>query len=144
MSRCTAASCWFWRSLRGAAQAQVFSQDGESRQKIARPRGGGAASWLRFPPLIDARADTHENATDWSDRLLKCLGLAVGKGSAGRGSNSCAGEKTYKKNFLKKKNIYVDSEFLGVTAARFTAGLQADTLDLVAARFTPSRTPLLY
>jgi hypothetical protein len=37
----------------------------------------------------------------------------------------------------------VDSEFLGVTAARFTAGLQSDTLDLVAARFTPSRTPLL-
>ena len=37
----------------------------------------------------------------------------------------------------------VDNEFLGVTAARFTAGLQSDTLDLVAARFTPSRTPLL-
>ena len=37
----------------------------------------------------------------------------------------------------------VDSEFLAVTAARFTAGLQADTLDVVAARFTPSRTPLV-
>ena len=36
----------------------------------------------------------------------------------------------------------VDSEFLAVTAARFTAGLQSDTLDVVAARFTPSRTPL--
>ena len=119
------------------------------------------ASWLRLNGSIDARADTHEqtewDAIDWSDRSLKRPGLAVRRLDATltRGPLSLQVGKQFvrwgKTDILNPTDRFaprdyltvVDSEFLGVTAARFTAGLQADTLDLVAARFTPSRTPLL-
>ena len=120
-----------------------------------------AASWLRLNGSIDARADTHEqtewDAIDWSDRSLKRPGLAVRRLDATltRGALNLQVGKQFvrwgKTDILNPTDRFaprdyltvVDSEFLGVTAARFTAGLQADTLDLVAARFTPSRTPLL-
>jgi hypothetical protein len=119
------------------------------------------ASWLRLNGSIDARGDTHDqtdwDGISWSDRSIKRAGLAVRRLDA----TLTGGPVTLQlgKQFVRwgKTDILnptdrfaprdylavVDSEFLGVTAARFTAGLQSDTLDLVAARFTPSRTPLL-
>ncbi|MFO7694004.1 MAG: hypothetical protein R6V57_13025 [Vicinamibacterales bacterium] len=119
------------------------------------------ASWLRLNGSIDARADTHEqtewDGISWNDRSLKRPGLAVRRLDATltRGPLNLQVGKQFvrwgKTDILNPTDRFaprdyltvVDSEFLGVTAARFTAGLQADTLDFVAARFTPSRTPLV-
>ncbi len=118
------------------------------------------ASWVRLNGSIDARADTHEQ-TEW-DASAGATGRSREPGwRSGAWTVFTQGPLTFQagKQFVRwgKTDILnptdcfaprdyltvVDSEFLGVTAARFTAGLQADTLDLVAARFTPSRTPLL-
>ncbi len=119
------------------------------------------AAWLWLNGGIDARADTHDqtewDGISWSDRSARRPGLAVRRLDATltRGPLSLQAGKQFvrwgKTDILNPTDRFaprdylavVDSEFLGVTAARFTAGLQADTLDLVAARFTPSRTPLL-
>jgi hypothetical protein len=119
------------------------------------------ASWLRLNGSLDARGDTHEqtewDGISWSDRSTKRPGLAVRRLDATftRGPLSLQAGKQFvrwgKTDILNPTDRFaprdyltvVDSEFLGVTAARVTAGLQSDTLDLVAARFTPSRTPLL-
>ncbi len=119
------------------------------------------ASWLRLNGGIDARADTHEqtewNGISWSDRSIKRAGLAVRRLDATltRGPLTLQLGKQFirwgKTDILNPTDrlaprdylTVVDSEFLGVTAARVVAGLQDDTLELVAARFTPSRTPLL-
>jgi hypothetical protein len=119
------------------------------------------ASWLRLSGSIDARGDTHEQTAwdgiSWSDRTVKRPGLAVRRFDAifTHGPITFEAGKQFvrwgKTDVLSPTDRFaprdyltvVDSEFLGVTAARFTAGLQSDTLDLIAARFTPSRTPLL-
>jgi hypothetical protein len=118
-------------------------------------------SWLRLNGSLDARGDTHDqtkwDGISWSDRSIKRPGLAVRRLDAAfsRGPLSLQVGKQFvrwgKTDILNPTDRFaprdyltvVESEFLGVTAARFTAGLQSDTLDLVAARFTPSRTPLL-
>ena len=119
------------------------------------------AEWVRLTGSIDARGDTHGQTEwegiGWSDRSIKRQGLAVRRLDATltRGPLTLQVGKQFvrwgKTDILNPTDRFaprdyltvVDSEFLGVTAARFTAGLQSDTLDLVAARFTPSRTPLL-
>jgi len=119
------------------------------------------ASWLRLNGSLDARGDTHEqtewDGISWSDRSIKRPGLAARRLDAtfATGPLSVQVGKQFvrwgKTDILNPTDRFaprdyltvVDNEFLGVTAARFTAGLQPDTLDLVAARFTPSRTPLL-
>jgi len=119
------------------------------------------AAWLWLNGGIDARADTHDqtewDGISWSDRSARRPGLAVRRLDATltRGPLSLQAGKQFvrwgKTDILNPTDRFaprdyvtvVDSEFLGVTAARFTAGLQSDTLDLVAARFTPSRPPLL-
>jgi hypothetical protein len=119
------------------------------------------ASWFRLNGSLDARADTHEqtdwDGIGWSDRSIKRPGLAVRRLDAilTRGPVALQAGKQFvrwgKTDILNPTDRFaprdylnvVDNEFLGVTAARFTAGLQSDTLDLVAARFTPSRTPLV-
>jgi hypothetical protein len=119
------------------------------------------ASWLRLNGSLDARADTHEqtqwDGIDWTDRSLTRPGLSVRRLDATftRGPLNLQVGKQFvrwgKTDILNPTDRFaprdyltvVDSEFLGVTAARLTAGLQSDTLDLVAARFTPSRTPLV-
>jgi len=119
------------------------------------------APWLRFSGAIDARGDTHDQTSwqgiDWSDRGLTRPGLGVGRLDAiiSRGPVALQVGKQFirwgKADILNPTDRFaprdyltvMDSEFLGVTAARLTAGLQSDTLDLVWARFTPSRTPLL-
>ena len=119
------------------------------------------AEWFRLTGSIDARGDTHGqtewDGVSWSDRSLKRPGLAVRRLDATltRGPLTLQVGKQFvrwgKTDILNPTDRFaprdyltvVDSEFLGVTGARFTAGLQSDTLDLVAARFTPSRTPLL-
>jgi hypothetical protein len=119
------------------------------------------APWLRLNGGIDARSDTHGQSewdgVSWSDRSIKRPGLGVRRLDAtlSRGALSLQIGKQFvrwgKTDILNPTDRFsprdyitvVDNEFLGVTAARFTAGLQSDTLDLVAARFTPSRTPLL-
>ena len=118
------------------------------------------AAWLRLSGAIDARADTHDqtewDGIGWSDRSIKRPGLAVRRLDAilARGPLTLQVGKQFvrwgKTDILNPTDRFaprdylnvVDNEFLGVTAARFTAGLQSDTLDVVAARFTPSRTPL--
>jgi hypothetical protein len=118
-------------------------------------------AWLRLAGSLDARTDTHDqtewDGISWSDRTIKRPGLTVRRLDAtlSRGAFSLEVGKQFvrwgKTDILNPTDRFaprdyltvVDNEFLGVTAARFTAGLQSDTLDLVAARFTPSRTPLL-
>jgi hypothetical protein len=118
-------------------------------------------AWLWLNGALDARADTHDqtdwDGISWSDRSARQPGLAVRRLDAtlSRGPLSLQAGKQFvrwgKTDILNPTDRFaprdyltvVDSEFLGVTAARFTAGLQSDTLDLIAARFTPSRTPLL-
>ena len=119
------------------------------------------ASWLRFSGALDARGDTHGQTSwhgiDWSDRGLTRPGLGVRRLDAivSRGPIALQVGKQFirwgKTDILNPTDRFaprdylavMDSEFLGVTAARLIAGLQSDTLDLVLARFTPSRTPLL-
>jgi len=119
------------------------------------------ASWLRLNGALDARGDTHGqtewDGMAWSDRSIRRAGLAVRRLDAtfSQGPLSLQVGKQFvrwgKTDILNPTDrfaprdylVVVDSEFLGVTAARLTAGSQSDTLDLVAARFTPSRSPLL-
>jgi len=119
------------------------------------------APWLRFGGALEARGDTHDQTSwhgiDWSDRGLRRPGLGVRRLDAtiSRGPVALQVGKQFIRwgktdiliptdRFAPRDYLAVmDSDFLGVTAARLTLGLQSDTLDLVWARFTPSRTPLL-
>jgi hypothetical protein len=119
------------------------------------------APWLRFGGALDARGDTHDQTSwhgiNWSDRGLKRPGLGVRRLDAtiSRGPVALQVGKQFIRwgkadiliptdRFAPRDYLAVmDSDFLGVTAGRLTLGLQSDTLDLVWARFTPSRTPLL-
>jgi hypothetical protein len=111
--------------------------------------------------VLDARGDTHDQTTwdgvDWEDRGVTRPGLSVRKlsGLFSRGPVSLEVGKQFvrwgKTDILNPTDRFaprdyltvVDNEFLAVTGARLTAGLQSNTLDLVWTRFTPSRTPLL-
>jgi hypothetical protein len=119
------------------------------------------AGWLRLVGALDARGDTHDQTTwdgvDWEDRGITRPGASVRRLSAlfSRGPMSVEVGKQLvrwgKTDILNPTDRFaprdylsvVDNEFLTVTGARLTAGLQSNTLDLVWARFTPSRTPLL-
>jgi len=116
--------------------------------------------WLRLSAAADLRADTHGQTSwdgvGWSDRSTKRPGIAIRRLDAlvTRGPLSLDLGKQFvrwgKTDILNPTDRFaprdylavVDSEFFGVTAARLTAGLQSDTLEIVAARFTPSRMPL--
>ena len=150
--------------VRGIGYPQTTANDDTQVVGEALLRYEAAAkpvSWLRLNGSIDARADTHEqtewDGISWSDRSLTRPGLAVRRLDATltRGPLNLQVGKQFvrwgKTDILNPTDCFaprdymtvVDSEFLAVTAARFTAGLQSDTLDVVAARFTPSRTPLV-
>ncbi len=119
--------------------------------------------WLRLTGSLDLRADTlmqteYAWSLDWFDRRIKrsALGsrrlditisrgpitLEVGKQNVRWGKTDIL---TPTDRFAPRDMLSVfDTDFLGVTAARFTAGLQANTLDVVwVPVFTPSRVPLL-
>jgi hypothetical protein len=121
------------------------------------------APWLRLTGSLDLRADTFKQtdygwSLDWFDRGLKrsALGsrrldvtisrgpytLQIGKQNVRWGKTDIL---TPTDRFAPRDMLAVfDTDFLGVTAARFTAGLQSNTLDLVwVPVFTPSRLPLL-
>jgi hypothetical protein len=150
--------------LKGIAYPQTTPQDstqavGEALLRYeasARP-----AAWVKTTGVIDARADTHDqtmwDGVDVEDRGVHRPGLSVRRLDAlvSRGPVSLAVGKQFirwgKTDILSPTDRFaprdylavVDNEFLAVTGARLTAGLQSNTLDLVWTRFTPSRTPLV-
>jgi len=122
------------------------------------------ASWLRVSGGFDARTDTHrqtlrEWALDADDRTIQRPAFSVrrlsatihrGKVTAEIGRQLIRWGKTDILNptdrFAPKDYLssVVDTEFLGVTAARVTYESGGNTVDLVwQPWFTPSRTPLL-
>ena len=120
--------------------------------------------WFTLSGAFDARTDSHrqtarDGVVDADDRSilrpalsLRRLSATVHKGkvTAEIGRQFIRWGKTDILNptdrFAPKDYLssVVDSDFLGVTAARFTYESGGNTLDLVwQPRFTPSRTPLL-
>jgi hypothetical protein len=119
--------------------------------------------WLKLNGSIDARTDTHrqvERGLDfsWDDRSLRRPAIALRRLSAiankgrftvevgrqsirwGRADILNPVDRFAPKDFL---NV-VNTDFLGVVAARVTYESGANTVDLVwQPWFTPSRTPLL-
>ncbi len=122
------------------------------------------APWLKFNGSFDARADTHrqvdrELRVDLDDRAMQRPALSLrelnatihkGKVTAELGRQIIRWGKT---DILTPTDRFaprdylssvVDSDFLGVTAARVTVAGASDSLDIVwQPWFTPSRTPLL-
>ena len=122
------------------------------------------APWLTVSGAFDARTDSHrQTARDWvldaDDRSIERPALSLrrlsgtihrGKMTAEIGRQLIRWGKTDILNptdrFAPKDYLssVVDTEFLGVTAARVTYESGGDTVDLVwQPWFTPSRTPLL-
>ena len=122
------------------------------------------SSWLRVSGAFDARTDTHlQTQREWAlngdDRTLERPAFSVrrlsatihrGKFTAEIGRQLIRWGKTDILNptdrFAPKDYLssVVDTEFLGVTAARVTYESGGNTVDLVwQPWFTPSRTPLL-
>ncbi len=122
------------------------------------------APWLTISAGFDARTDSHrQTARDWSvdadDRSVQRPAFSVrrlsatihrGKVTAEIGRQLIRWGKTDILNptdrFAPKDYLssVVDTDFLGVSAARVTYESGADTIDLVwQPWFTPSRTPLL-
>ncbi len=119
-------------------------------------------SWLSVTGIGDLRADSHDQTSDgwsldWRDRGDRRPRLGVRRldATVTRGGWSARVGKQFirwgKADVLNPTDRFaprdflnvLDSEFLAVSGARLTAGLQADTLDLVfVPAFTPSRTPL--
>ena len=119
--------------------------------------------WLRIHAALDLRTDSHRTTErewrfDWQDRSLlrpafglRRLSVVAHKGPVtfefgkqfirwGKADVFNPMDRFAPKDFL---NV-VDSDFLGVPAARLSLEKGSDTLDLVwQLRFTPSRTPLL-
>ncbi|MEZ5354112.1 MAG: hypothetical protein R2762_15855, partial [Bryobacteraceae bacterium] len=111
---------------------------------------------------FDARTDTHrqverEARIDWRDRRAQRPAFSLRRASMTwhRGPVTVEAGKQFirwgKADILNPTDRFAprdylsvtDNEFLGVTAARATFEMGADTLDLVASPFfTPSRTPL--
>jgi hypothetical protein len=123
-----------------------------------------ANSWLKLSAGLDARFDSHLETErtlrlDWDDRSLQRPAFSLrrlsatihkGKVTAELGRQFIRWGKTDILNptdrFAPKDYLssVVDSDFLGVVAARVTVEAGANTVDLVwQPWFTPSRTPLL-
>ena len=118
---------------------------------------------LQFAGALDARADTHQQTErtaglSWWDRNRLRPAFAVRRLSVTytRGKLTLEAGKQFirwgKADVLNPTDRFaprdfvnvIDSDFLGITAARLTYGTQADTIDLVfSPRLTPSRVPLL-
>jgi hypothetical protein len=118
---------------------------------------------FRLAGAIDARTDTHreterEPGLSWWDRERRRPAFEIRRLSAtySRGKLTVEAGKLFirwgKTDVLNPTDRFaprdfvnvVDNEFLGITAARATYGLQSNTIDLVfAPRLTPSRVPLL-
>jgi len=122
------------------------------------------APWIKFAGAFDARADTHKQvsrdaAVTWDDRTIQRPALALrefnltlhkGVATAEFGRQLVRWGKT---DILTPTDRFapqdylssvVNSDFLGVNAARVTFAGATDSLDLVwEPHFTPSRTPLL-
>lgn len=120
-------------------------------------------SGLRFAGAIDARADTHQETErsldlSWWDRGRQRPAFAIRRLSV----TYTRGKLTFEagKQFIRWGKVdvlnptdrfaprdfvnVIDTDFLGITAARLTYGTQSDTIDLVfSPRLTPSRVPLL-
>ncbi len=121
------------------------------------------ARWLRLSAGVDARADTHDQtrskwSIDWLDRGAQRTPLGVSRLDAtiSRGLWTVQVGKqivrwgrtdilTPTDRFAPRDMLAVfDTDLTAITAARVTAGLQSDTLDIIwAPFFTPSRVPLL-
>ena len=122
-----------------------------------------AAPGLRFAGAFDAALDTHletsrDGSFSWWDRGARRPLFAVRRLSAiySRGKLTVELGKQFvrwgKTDVLNPTDRFaprdflnvVDSDFLGITAARVTYGTQSDTVDVVfEPRLTPSRVPLL-
>jgi hypothetical protein len=118
---------------------------------------------LRFAGSVDARTDTHNQtertpALSWWDRTRQRPAFAIRRLSVTytRGKFTFEAGKQFirwgKADVLNPTDRFaprdfvnvIDTDFLGITAARLTYGTQSDTIDLVCApRLTPSRVPLL-
>ena len=118
---------------------------------------------FRFAGAIDARSDTHQETErsfgmDWWDRTRQRPAFATRRLSLTytRGKLTFEAGKQFirwgKADVLNPTDRFaprdfvnvIDTEFLGITAARLTYGGQSDTIDLVfSPRLTPSRVPLL-
>lgn len=126
------------------------------------------ASWKATPGwsfagALDARTDSHRQvdrtaAVSWWDRGARRPALGVRRLSAAyrRGKLTAEFGKQFvrwgKADLLNPTDRFaprdylnvVETDFLGITAARLTYGGQSNTLDVVwSPRLTPSRTPLL-
>jgi len=120
--------------------------------------------WLKLNVALDARADTHRQVdrslrVDLRDRTIQRPALSVrelnavihkGKVTAELGRQIIRWGKTDiltpTDRFAPRDYVssVVDSDFLGVNAARLTIAGASDSLDAVLQPwFTPSRTPLL-
>jgi len=123
-----------------------------------------ATSWLKFSTAFDARADTHQQVQrawvlDADDRSLQRPPFSLRRMSATIHKGKVTAElgrqfiRWGKADILNPTDRFapkdyltsvVDSDFLGVTAARLTVESGQNTIDLVYQPwFTPSRTPLL-
>jgi hypothetical protein len=118
-------------------------------------------SWLKAVGAVDLRADTHQQtawkAISWSDRdtrrplvAVRRLDVTVNRGAVtfSAGKQFIRWGKTDLVNptdrFAPRDFVTVfDNEYVAVTSARLTAGSDASMFDLVVARFTPSRIPLI-
>ncbi|HXB71631.1 MAG TPA: hypothetical protein VNY05_25565 [Candidatus Acidoferrales bacterium] len=118
---------------------------------------------LQFAGALDARADTHQESErsldlGWWDRGRQRPAFAVRRLSATytRGKLTIEAGKQFirwgKADVLNPTDRFaprdfvnvIDTDFLGITAARLTYGTQTDSIDLVISpRLTPSRVPLL-
>ncbi|HEY4363294.1 MAG TPA: hypothetical protein VGN17_20165 [Bryobacteraceae bacterium] len=122
------------------------------------------APWFKLSGAVDARTDSHRQ-TDRSDRVdfddrgvarpalsMRRLSATIHKGRVtaelgrqfirwGKTDILTPTDRFAPKDYLSS---VVDSDFLGVTAARLTVEAGGDSVDLVYQPwFTPSRTPLL-
>ena len=122
-----------------------------------------ALPWLKFSGAFDARTDTHRQvervwSLDWNDRALQRPDFSLRRFSAlvnkgnwtfeagrqfirwGKADILNPTDRFAPKDFL---NV-VNTDFLGVVAARATYERGSNTIDLIwQPYFTPSRTPLL-
>jgi hypothetical protein len=118
---------------------------------------------LRFAGAVDARTDTHHETErtlnlSWWDRTRQRPAFAIRRLSVTytRGKFTFEAGKQFirwgKADVLNPTDRFaprdfvnvIDTDFLGITAARLTYGTQSDTIDLVfSPRLTPSRVPLL-
>ena len=118
---------------------------------------------FRFAGAVDARTDTHletERTLDlsWWDRTRQRPAFTIRRLSVTytRGKFTFEAGKQFirwgKADVLNPTDRFaprdfvnvIDTDFLGITAARLTYGTPSDSIDLVCApRLTPSRVPLL-